>query len=181
MKYSTQFEDFYESNYRKFEKASDKHVENLEDVAQSYIMRRLQDRNSCMDTDLTEVTWYLMSPIGILHQGDPLVCCKSNTVEFPTICRMARDILCIPTSSVSVERLFSSARDIIPYRRNRLGAPMIQDLLIRKSLQKRRKGNKASERQDCDELDHQIEVDLENIVGIVQAHALDAEFLRCII
>ena len=65
MKYSTQFEDFYESNYRKFEKASDKHVENLQYGAQSYIMRRLQARNSRMDTDLTEVTRYLTSPIVI--------------------------------------------------------------------------------------------------------------------
>ena len=103
MKYSTQFEDFYESNYRKYEKASDKHVENLEYGAQSDIMRRLQARNSRMDTDLTEVTWYLTSPIVILHQGDPLVWWTSNTVDLPTICLRARDILSIRTSSVSVE------------------------------------------------------------------------------
>ena len=58
---------------------------------------------------------------------------------------------------------------------------MIQDLLITKSWQKRREGDKPSEREDCDELDHQIEVDLENIGGIVQAHGLDAEFLLCVI
>ena len=144
-------------------------------------MRRLQARNSRMDTDLTEVTRYLTSPIVILHQGDPLVWWKSNTIEFPTICHMARDILSIPTSSVSVERLFSSARDVIPYRQNCLGEPMIQDLLITKSWQKGREGDKASEREDCDELDHRIEVDLENIGGILQAHGLDTEFLHCMI
>ena len=53
--------------------------------------------------------------------------------EFPSLAGMARDILRILLTSVSVKRLFSSARDVIPYRRNRLGAPMIQDLLIAKS------------------------------------------------
>ena len=75
----------------------------MEYGAQSYIMRRLQARNSRMDTELTAVPRYLTSPIVILHTGDLLVWWKSNTVEFPTICRMARDILRIPTSSVSVE------------------------------------------------------------------------------
>jgi len=51
---------------------------------------------------------------------------------------MAQDILRIPLTSVSVERLFSSARDVILYRRKGMGGPMIQDLLIAKSWEKRR-------------------------------------------
>ena len=90
MKYCTQFEAFYESNYRKFENVSDKYVENLKYDAQSYIMRRLQARTSRIDTDLPQRTRYLTSPIVILHSGDPLVLWESNTVEFPTICCMAK-------------------------------------------------------------------------------------------
>ena len=62
---------------------------------------------------------------------------KANADEFPTLSRMARDILSIPLTSVSVERVFSSARDVIPYRRNRLSPTMIEELLIAKGwLQK---------------------------------------------
>ena len=73
MENSTEFEDFYESNYRKLEQASDEHVENLEYVVQSYIMSQLHDRNSRMDTDMMEVRRYLNSPIVTLQQSDPLV------------------------------------------------------------------------------------------------------------
>jgi len=43
---------------------------------------------------------------------------------------MARDILSIPVTSVLVERLFSSARDILPYQRNRMGHEMITTLMV---------------------------------------------------
>jgi len=46
---------------------------------------------------------------------------------------MARDILSIPVTSVPVERLFNSARDMLPYRRNRMGHEMITALMVPKS------------------------------------------------
>jgi hypothetical protein len=39
---------------------------------------------------------------------------------YKSLIPMARDILGIPASSVDAERAFSSARDMIPYQRNRL-------------------------------------------------------------
>jgi len=46
---------------------------------------------------------------------------------------MARDILSIPLTLVAVERVFSSARDILLYRRNRMGHEMITALMLTKS------------------------------------------------
>ena len=46
---------------------------------------------------------------------------------------MVRDILSIPLTSVAVERVFSSARDILPYRQNRMGHEMITALMFTKS------------------------------------------------
>jgi len=108
-------------------------VEDNEAAGQSHIVQRLQARNARHDVDTIEVTRYLSSALVTLHKGDSLIWWKSNTIEFPSLAFMAQDILSIPLTSVSVERLFSSVRDVIPYRRNRLGGPMIQDLLIAKS------------------------------------------------
>ena len=38
----------------------------------------------------------------------------------------------MPIFTVSVERLFSMARDVLPYRRNRLTARMIRAIMINK-------------------------------------------------
>ena len=73
----------------------------------------------------------------ILHVGDPLVWWESDALAFPTICHVARDILQIPTSSVSVAGLFSSGRYVMRDLYNPLVAPIIQDLEIAKSWQKR--------------------------------------------
>jgi len=46
---------------------------------------------------------------------------------------MARNILSIPLTSVVVERVFSGARDILPYRQDRMGHEMITGLMLTKS------------------------------------------------
>ena len=127
-------------------------------------MRRLQARNGRNELEATEVMKYLDSPLVPLTSGDPLSWWKANADEFPTLARMARDILSIPLTSVSVERIFSSAKDVIPYRRNRLSAKMIEQLLIAKSWHK-----KQSHEADSEEVpDAEIhEMDL-----------LDSEFLQ---
>ena len=55
---------------------------------------------------------------------------KDHEHEFPTLARIARDIFSIPATGAGVERLFNSARDICHYRRGRLNANTIQDLMM---------------------------------------------------
>jgi len=98
--------------------------------------------------------------------------------EFPSLAGMARDILSIPLTSVSVERLFCSAREVILYRRNRLGAPMIQQLQIAKSWEKRQ-WNSGMDNRELD--DFHTEGDIDNELVAVQAFSLDAEFLQRIV
>lgn len=50
--------------------------------------------------------------------------------NFPTVARMARDILAIPLSGVGVERVFNMARDVCHYRRSRLHANSIQKIML---------------------------------------------------
>ncbi len=55
--------------------------------------------------------------------------------EFPTIASVARQILAIPASNTSVERLFSSSKIMIGDRRTRLGAEKVDKLMfLRKNL-----------------------------------------------
>ncbi|KAJ5456104.1 uncharacterized protein N7458_003687 [Penicillium daleae] len=46
------------------------------------------------------------------------------------IATLTRDILLIPATSASVERLFNTTRDIYYYRRGRLNSSTIQELII---------------------------------------------------
>ena len=43
---------------------------------------------------------------------------------------MVRDVLAVPVASVRVERIFSRARDVVTYRRNRLKATTLKDILV---------------------------------------------------
>jgi hypothetical protein len=59
-----------------------------------------------------------------LHQNHCLV--------YPTLARIALDILPIPASSVPCERLFSAAKAIADDRRSRLGSQKFEELQIMK-------------------------------------------------
>jgi len=57
----------------------------------------------------------MTAPVAIIKDQFPIAWWKVHASEYPTVARMARDILSIPVTSVPVERLFRSARDIQPY------------------------------------------------------------------
>jgi len=83
--------------------------------------------------DIPEIQRYLASSLAILDGQCPLSWWKVHATEYPTLARMGRDILSIPLTSVAVERVFSAACDILPYRRNRIGHEMITALMLTKS------------------------------------------------
>ncbi|KAG8712921.1 Zinc finger BED domain-containing protein 1 [Ceratobasidium sp. 394] len=54
---------------------------------------------------------------------------RLNAHRFPRLAAMARDFLCIPGTSVAVERVFSAGRDLIGVRRASLSAETIRMLM----------------------------------------------------
>lgn len=60
---------------------------------------------------------------------DPLTWWRLNEHRFPRLAAMARDYLCIPGTSVAVERVFSTGRDVISVRRTSLPAETIRTLM----------------------------------------------------
>jgi len=58
---------------------------------------------------------------------------KVNAGRFPNVAQMARDILSVQGGSVGAERVFSMARDVIPYRHSRLKSSTIRSSMVVKS------------------------------------------------
>ncbi|CAN6228584.1 unnamed protein product, partial [Urochloa humidicola] len=54
---------------------------------------------------------------------------KSNSVEYPTLSRMARDVLAVPASTVASESAFSTGRRIISDLRSRLTPKNVEALI----------------------------------------------------
>lgn len=73
-------------------------------------------------------------------KSDPLKAWRLLQHEYPTLAKMASDILAIPASEVGVERLFNIGRDVCHYRRNRLEGKTIEDIMMVK-LWKRIQGD----------------------------------------
>lgn len=65
-----------------------------------------------------------------LERQKPRLFWKEHEKSFPTLAKMARDILSIPASGAGVERLFNCARDICHYRRGQLKPSTIRGLML---------------------------------------------------
>ncbi|EIW57565.1 hATC-domain-containing protein, partial [Trametes versicolor FP-101664 SS1] len=88
-------------------------------------MRRLrtEDSNGWKD----ELRRYLEDPaLGIKKTTDTVKWWSEHAKIYPTLARMALDILPIPASSVAVERLFSHAKQVSTDRRSRLGPDLFK-------------------------------------------------------
>jgi hypothetical protein len=91
------------------------------------------------------------NPAGIFYEANILEWWKINAGRFPNLARMARDILAVQGGSVGVERVFSMARDVVPYRRSRLKSSTIRASMLVKSYEheelRRELANYDSERE----------------------------------
>ncbi|EUC67535.1 hAT family dimerization protein [Rhizoctonia solani AG-3 Rhs1AP] len=78
------------------------------------------------NSSAVEISKYLRED---LTEMSPLVWWRLNAHRFPRLAAMARDYLCIPGTSVAVERVFSAGRDLISVRRASLSAETIRTLM----------------------------------------------------
>ena len=83
---------------------------------------------------MPEVQRYLTAPVAVIKDQSPIAWRKVHVSEYPTVAQMARDTLSIPVTSVPVERLFSSARDILPCWGYRMGHEIITAVMVATSL-----------------------------------------------
>lgn len=75
------------------------------------------------DISYNEFEQYIYE-IQINHNLDPCTWWKEHETIYPTIAKVAKNILCIPASSASSERVFSTAGNIVTSKRNRSNAKM---------------------------------------------------------
>lgn len=61
---------------------------------------------------------------------DPLLWRKSHESMLPLLSRKARQLLCIPATSVPSERVFSTAGDILSYQRSTLKSKHVDYLIF---------------------------------------------------
>lgn len=76
-----------------------------------------------------EVTTYCRAETPSLSE-DPLCWWKKNQVLYPMISKLAKRYLCIPGTSVSAERVFSTAGDIVTAQRSTLDSEHVDQLLF---------------------------------------------------
>lgn len=110
---------------------------SLVDVADEFanLMNGVLGSASSTSTPPTSATQELQIYLGEpVFGGDPLAWWKVNGYRFPSLARLARDVLAIPGSSVSVERVLSIGRDVISLRRASLSAETITALMNLRSM-----------------------------------------------
>ena len=102
-----------------------------------------------------EVTNYLSLPLA-LETEDPLNWWKIRFQNFPQLAKFARKYLAIPATSVSSERLFSDAGNLISVKRTNLDTKLVGQMLFLKRNIKTMQV--FAPEWDEDETDH-IEID----------------------
>ena len=138
--YWTQFYNHWEANYKRIEdQSSISHESISQDISihPFHKYRRAAGPPSTTSAGpLNEAQRYNFDPV-LPGNTDILKYWKSQERVYPSITRMARDVLAIPIAEVGVERVFSIARSVIRSERGRLQAGTIAKLIITKYIIKR--------------------------------------------
>ncbi|QRV94993.1 AC9 transposase [Ceratobasidium sp. AG-Ba] len=117
-------------------------IEDIYDFKQAFraSIPQQSGRSFSTRTLAMELKEYLSEDV-IPDTQAPLAWWCDNAARFPRLARMARDYLCIPGSSVAVERVLSTGRDVISLRRPSMSADTIRtlmnyraDIFLRKEL-----------------------------------------------
>ena len=153
--YQSQFLQFYKRNYiynqarEQHDSSSSEDVETIQAPSRPSAAEELENELTFGSSNVrsragkdkaisgrkrspyAEATLYLTLPTEKLPTGvSVLDWWKLNESKFPTLAKMARDILSTPIAGVGVERVFSVGRDVITYRRNRLKSKTISDIMV---------------------------------------------------
>ena len=98
-----------------------------EDVWAAWDQQLLNDRETHMATELDR---YLEeSPIPRSEEFDILKWWMGNSLKYPTLARIARDLLAVPASAVASESAFSTGKKIISDHRSSLAPEMVEALI----------------------------------------------------
>src|SRR6185436_15547427 len=95
------------------------------------IMKNKNLNQSNININIDEVDSYLAKPV-VLENVNPLEWWQVNIQLFPKLSKIARKYLGIPATSVSCERLFSHANNIITTKRIRLDTDLAGKMLFLK-------------------------------------------------
>lgn len=157
--YKQEFKQCYNTFYRHLEHQPDRIPENIdltlpptesaEQELSSLFLRRQYTSSHQIDGPLSEATHYLKDKV---EEGvDILKWWKLHENQFPNLSRMARDFLAVPIAGVGVERVFSIARDVVPYRRNSLQSTTIRDIMLTKSWYKELSNFEVTDESNVDD------------------------------
>ena len=94
----------------------------------SYVHKLVHTLLGKPDLIINELESYLLGPRAQENQNI-LIWWKEREKIFPKLSTMARDLLCIQASSVSIERQFSKAALVLTKKRNRLNPKLLKSLL----------------------------------------------------
>jgi len=98
-----------------------------EDVWAAWDQQLLNDRETHMATELDR---YLEeSPIPRSEEFDILKWWMGNSLKYPTLARIARDLLAVAASAVASESAFSTGKKIISDHRSSLAPEMVEALI----------------------------------------------------
>ena len=83
-----------------------------------------------LDTDIIE--WWQVCPYIFIKVSISLNLCQDHCNEYPTLARIALDVLPIPASSVPCERLFSAAKEVTDDHHSHLGLKKFEETQVMK-------------------------------------------------